>query len=143
MKHIRRAIALSGLLVLLTFSAALGQSERQTVYIPFAFSVGEKAFAAGNYSIERTRKDSETAWIIRQKDTGEATVFLTRSVRANETPEQTRLVFHRYDDLYFLSEFWSTGNNGGRQVQITNRERAIEKALAEKRQDVILTGRGQ
>ena len=61
MKHIQRAFALSGLLVLLTFSSALGQSDRQTIiHIPFNFSVGEKAFPAGKYVIERNRKDSDT-----------------------------------------------------------------------------------
>ena len=46
MKHIQRAIALSGLLVLLTFSSALGQSDRQTIiHIPFNFTVGEKTFS--------------------------------------------------------------------------------------------------
>ena len=143
MKHIRTAIALSGLLVLLAFSSALGQSDRQTVYIPFAFSVGEKAFLAGDYVVERNRKDSDSVWVIRQKDGGDAAMFLTRSVRANETVEQVRFVFHRYEDLYMLSEFWINGTNTGRQVETTHRERAIEKALAEQRQDVILTGRGR
>lgn len=143
MKHIRRAIALSGLLLLLTFSPALAQTDRQTIYIPFAFSVGEKAFAPGKYVIERNRTDSEAVWIIRREDSGEATMFLTRSVRWVNTPEKARLVFHRYADVYFLSEFWSVGNNAGREVEISNRERAIEKSVAEKREDVILTGRGQ
>jgi hypothetical protein len=143
MKHIRTAIALSGLLVLLTFSSALGQSDRQTIYIPFAFSVGEKAFSAGKYTIERNRKDSEDVWLIRDKESGEAALFLTNSLRANKTQEQTRFVFHRYEDLYLLSEIWIDGSNNGRQVVTSNRQRAIEKALAEKRQDVILTSPGR
>lgn len=144
MKHIQRAIALSGLLVLLTFSSVLGQSDRQTIInIPFNFSVGEKAFSAGKYVIERNRKDSDTVWVIRHKDNAGKAVLLTRPVRANETQEETRLVFRRYDDLYFLSEFWTTGDNTGREIQISNRERALEKALALRRQDVILTDRGR
>ena len=56
MKHMKKAFALSGLLVLLTFASALGQSDRQTIiHIPFNFSVGEKAFPAGKYVIERNR----------------------------------------------------------------------------------------
>ena len=53
-------------------------------------------------------------------------------VRANDTVEETRLVFHKYDDLYFLAEFWTPGSNTGREIQISNREKALEKALAEK-----------
>jgi hypothetical protein len=149
MKHIQRAIALSGLLILLTFSSALfvsalGQSDRQTIInIPFNFTVGQKAFPAGKYVIERNRKDSDTVWVIRDKDNTDKALLLTRPVRAIDTQEETRLVFRRYDDLYFLSEFWTAGDNTGREIQISNREKALEKALAEKRQDVILTDGGK
>ena len=144
MKHIQKAIALSGLLVLLTFSSVLGQSDRQTIiHIPFNFSVGEKAFPAGKYVIERNRKDSDTVWMIRRKDNVGKALLLTRPVRANETQQDTRLVFNKYDDLYFLSEFWTPGSNTGREIQISSRERALEKALAEKREQHTLTDRGK
>ena len=144
MKHIQRAIALSGLLVLLSFTAALGQSDRQTIiHIPFNFSVGEKAFSAGEYVIERNRKDSDTVWVIRHKDNAGKAFLLTRPVRSIDTQEETRLVFRRYDDLYFLSEFWTAGSNTGREIQISNQEKALEKALALKRQDHVLMDRGR
>ena len=144
MKNIQRAIALSGLLVLLTFSSALAQSDRQTIInIPFNFTVGEKAFPAGKYVIERNRKDSDTVWVIRHKDNAGKAMLLTRPVRANETQEETRLAFRRYDDLYFLSEFWIAGSNTGREIQVSNRERALDKALAVKRQDHVLIDRGR
>ena len=144
MKYIHKTFALAGLLVLLTFSSALGQSDRQIIInIPFNFSVGEKAFPAGKYVIERNRKDSDTVWVIRHKDNVGKAVLLTRPVRANDTVEETRLVFSRYDDLYFLAEFWTPGSNTGREIQISNRERALEKALAERRQEHILIDRGK
>jgi hypothetical protein len=143
MKHIQRAIALSGLLVLLTFSSALGQSDRQTIInIPFNFTAGEKAFPAGTYVIERNSKDSDGVWVLRHQDAGK-TFLLTRPVRANETQEDTKVVFRRYDDLYFLSEFWTAGDQTGREIQISNRERALDKALAERRQDYVLIERGR
>jgi hypothetical protein len=144
MKYIQRTIALAGLLVLLTFSSALGQSDRQTIInIPFNFSVGEKAFPAGKYVIERNRKDSDTVWVIRHKNNVGKALLLTSPVRANDTVEETRLVFNRYDDLYFLTEFWTPGSNTGREIQISNRERALEKVLAERRQEHILIDRGR
>jgi len=143
MKHVKKAIALSGLLVLLTFSAALGQSDRQTIiYIPFNFTAGEKAFPAGKYVFERIWKNSDSVWVIRRKDNVGKAMLLTRPTRANETQQETRLVFHQYGDLYFLSELWTAGDTMGREIQISNRERAIDKALAEKRQDRILIDRG-
>jgi len=57
--------------------------------------------------------------------------------------EETRLVFNRYDDLYFLSEFWVAGSQTGREIQISNREKALDKALAEKRTEHILIDRGK
>ena len=144
MKHIQRAIALSGLLVLLTVSSALGQSDRQTIiHIPFNFSVGEKTFSAGTYVIERNRKDSDAVWVIRHKDNAGKAMLLTRPVRAIDTVENTKLVFSRYDDLYFLSGFWIAGTNTGREVQISDKEKALEKSLAVKRQDHYLIERGR
>lgn len=144
MKYFHRAIALSGLLLLLTFSSAFGQSNRQTIiHIPFNFSVGEKSFTAGKYVIEQNRKDSDLVWAIRRKDNVGNALVLTRPVRANETVEETRLVFHKYDDLYFLAEFWTPGSNTGREIQTSNREKALEKTLAEKRQDHVLIDRGR
>lgn len=144
MKHIKKAFALSGLLVLLTFASALGQSDRQTIiHIPFNFSVGEKAFPAGKYVIERNRKDSDTVWVIKRKDNVGKAMLLTRPVRANETQQETRLVFRQYGDLYFLAEFWTAGDQTGREIQVSDREKALDKALAEKRQDHVLIDRGR
>ena len=144
MKHMKKAFALSGLLVLLTFASALGQSDRQTIiHIPFNFSVGEKAFPAGKYVIERNRKDSDTVWVIKRKDSAGKAMILTRPVRANDVQQETRLVFHQYGDLYFLAEFWTRGDQTGRESQISDREKALDKALAEKRQDHVLTDRGR
>ena len=144
MKHMKKAFALSGLLVLLTFASALGQSDRQTIiHIPFNFSVGEKAFPAGKYVIERNRKDSDTVWVIKRKNNVGKAMLLTRPVRANETQQETRLVFRQYGDLYFLAEFWTAGDQTGREIQVSDREKALDKALAEKRQDHVLIDRGR
>lgn len=144
MKNITKVFALASLFVLLTFSSALGQSDRQTIiHIPFNFSVGEKSFPSGNYIIERNRKDSDTVWVIKRKDNVGSALMLTQSVRANDPAEETRLVFSRYGDVYFLAEFWTPGNNTGREVQISDREKALEKSLAVTRQEHVLTARAR
>src|SRR5215510_10353321 len=144
MKHAKKALALSGLLVLLTFSAALGQSDRQTIiHIPFNFSVGEKSLPAGKYVIERIWKNSDSVWVIKRKDNVGKAMLLTNPVRANETQQETRLVFHQYGDLYFLSEIWTVGDATGREIQTSKREKTLDKSVAEKRQDHILIDRGR
>ena len=139
MKYMQRAIALSGLLLLLTFSSAFGQSDRQTIiHIPFNFSVGEKSFPSGKYVIERNRNNSDIVWVIRNKETDRSAIVVTRPARANDVVEETRLVFNRYDDSYFLSEFWIVGGLNGHEVPTSSRERALEKAVAVKRTELLL-----
>ena len=140
MKHIQRAIALSGLILLFTFSSAFAQSEQITVNIPFNFTVGERTLPAGEYVLQRNRRDSNTVWFIRNRSNRSAVVMLTQSVLANDVQQKTKLVFRRYDDLYFLAEFWTAGNQSGRELQVSNRERALDKALAMKKQEYVLTG---
>ena len=139
MKYIQRAIAFSGLLVLLTFSSAFGQSDRQTIiHIPFNFSVGEKSFPSGKYVIERNGNNSDTVWVIRNKDNERSAIVVTRPARANDVVEETRLVFNRYDDLYFLSEFWIAGGLNGHEVPASSREKTLEKAVAVKRTELLI-----
>ena len=143
MKLIERAIALAALILLVTVSSAYAQTDRPTlVDIPFNFSVGEKAMPAGKYLIRRNRNDSDTVWVIQNKQSGEAALLLTRSVRSTETQENAKFVFRKYDDLYFFSEFWVAGTNSGREIQVTNRERALQKALAVAPQVHVLIDRG-
>ncbi|HTG85979.1 MAG TPA: hypothetical protein VL907_03050, partial [Pyrinomonadaceae bacterium] len=105
----RRAFALPILFLLLTVSSVsvFGQSDRQTVVnIPFDFIVGDKAMSAGHYIIERNKRDSDTVWTITTKDTGASRkVFLTIPTRSSEPADETRLVFHRYENQYFLAGF--------------------------------------
>lgn len=145
MKHMQKAFALSALLLLFTFSFASAQSDQRTVIdIPFNFTVGERLFTAGKYVIERNRRDSDAVWVLRRKDdSGNAVVFVTRPVHTLDTQERTRIEFSRYDDLYFLSEFWIAGNNTGRQIQMSDRERALDKSLAMKRESHVLIERAR
>ena len=144
MQNIIKAFALASFLVLITVSSALGQSDRQTIiHIPFKFSVGEKSFPAGNYIIERNKRDSDLVWVIkRQGNTGSA-VLLTQPVRADKTAQQTKLIFNRYEDVYFLSEFWTPGSNTGRQINISDREKALDKSLAQQRVQHVLVSLGR
>ena len=145
MKHIERPIALTALVIVVTLSSSMvfAQSDRQTVVsIPFNFTVGEKALPAGKYVIRRNRKDSDAVWIIQNKESGETAILLTRPVQANESQDNAKFVFRKYDDLYFMSAFWVAGNNTGREINVTSQERALAKALAVAPQVHVLIDRG-
>ena len=143
----RRAFALSILFLLLTVSSVsvFAQSDRQTVVnIPFDFIVGNKAMSAGQYILERNKRDSDTVWTITSKNTGASRkVFLTIPMRSNDTQQETRLVFHRYENYYFLTAFWTAGDNTGRELQQSDREKNLGEKLLAQREEIILSGRGR
>jgi hypothetical protein len=144
MKPIERVIAFATLILLVTVSSSVfAQTDRQTVVnIPFSFTVSDRAMPAGEYLIRRNRKDTDTVWAIEHKKTGKTVLMLTRSVQANETQEDAKFVFRKYDDLYILSQFWAAGTNTGREIQVTDRERELSKALAKAPQVHVLIDRG-
>ena len=143
MKNIQRAIALVGVSLVLLASSVVAQSSPQTrVNIPFSFVVGEKTLPAGEYLIRQNKRDSDTTWVIEPKGKGASVVLLTTTTPSQDTAEKSTFVFHRYDDVYFLTAFWTAGSNTGREVQKSDRERTMDKALAINREEVILTERG-
>ena len=144
----RRAFALSILLLLLTVSSVsvFGQSDRQTVVnIPFDFIVGDKSLSAGQYILERNKRESDTVWTITRKDTGVGRkVFLTIPSQSLDPAKETKLVFHRYENHYFLTAFSVAGSNTGRELQMSDREKNLEQKLVAQKQDITLTsGRGR
>src|SRR5829696_5213810 len=145
MKHIERVIAFTALIIVVTVSSSVvfAQTDRQTlVNIPFNFTVGDKALPAGKYLIRRNRKDTDAVWVIQNKESGKKAMLLTRPVQANETQEDAKFVFRKYDDLYYMSEFWVAGTNTGREINVTSQERALAKALAVAPQVHVLIDRG-
>ena len=146
MINTRRAFALSILFLLLAVSSVsvFAQSDRQTVVnIPFDFIIGDKSMSAGKYIIQRNKRDSDTVWTITSKDTGATRkVFLTIPMSSNETQQDTKLVFHRYENYYFLTAFWTAGGNTGRRLQPSDRENNLGDKLLAQREEIILTGRG-
>ena len=146
MKTIERVIAFATLALIVTVSSStvFAQTDRQTVVnIPFHFTVSDKAMPAGEYLIRRNRKDTDTVWVIQHKQTGKSVMMLTQAVRANETQEDAKFVFRKYDDVYILSQFWAAGTNTGREIQVTDRERELSKALAKAPEVHVLIDRGR
>jgi hypothetical protein len=143
MKHMQKAIALFGLCLLVTASSVFGQSGPQTVVnIPFSFVVADKTLPAGEYVIRRNRRDSDTTWVIEAKGKGDRIVLLTTANRSTDTRDKSAVVFNRYDDVYFLTAFWTAGNNTGREIPASSRERTMDKTLAMK-ETLIVTERGR
>jgi hypothetical protein len=120
------------LLGLLSLSAIYGYAKGETlirkVEIPFSFSVRDKTFPAGTYTISRVNQD-KTLILIRSEDGREAVNISTFPVRANEVQKTGKLIFHRYGEVYFLSQIWESDGIQGRQLSKSRTERSIEREM--------------
>ena len=97
--------------------------------VPFEFIVGDKTLASGEYQL-RTVTSAGEALLIKNADAGDAAIRLTSPIGYDHTKTYARLVFHRYDNRYFLSQVWMSGESVGRQLRKSAQERAIDRELA-------------
>lgn len=122
--------ALVLLAALVATSASARTSRSLVVNIPFDFTVAGKLLPAGQYQLERSTQASTEGLSLRNVD-GNAGVFvLTSTLQSNERQSQSRLVFKRYKDQYFLSQFWTSGEASGRELIKSDRELNAERELA-------------
>jgi hypothetical protein len=94
------------------------------VNVPFDFVAGNQNLPAGEYSVKVSQTDARIV-LIERKDATAAMFIGTNAVVANTIQSESKLVFNRYGDRYFLSQVWNEGNSRGRQLMKTAREKEI------------------
>jgi hypothetical protein len=102
--------------------------ERVVAHVPFAFIVGESRMPAGDY-IVKEMDDDPSVISITSADGHQSTFMLTMASSSNETPEQPRLVFEKFEDQYFLARVTREDGN----------ERAIVLTPAIMEREVVAT----
>lgn len=132
-KEVTRVLALLALTVAVAFTTAATSANPQSrtivAKIPFAFTVGDKALPAGQYTVRAASQNGDVL-AIQNRESDQAAMRLTNSIIAGKVPENAKLVFHRYGPRYFLAEVWSPGDSTGRKLLKSNEERTIESQLA-------------
>jgi hypothetical protein len=138
-----KTIGILSFLLMLTVVSVCAQSQTKgALTIPFDFIVGQKTLPAGEYIVEPNRRDFDNVWLIQSKDGHTSALFVGRHVQSSETQEQTKLVFHKYGDQYFLSQVWTPGSTTGQEVNMTRTERDLaKKAVKRETVAVVLGGR--
>jgi hypothetical protein len=81
---------------------ALLAQEQLNASIPFAFTVGTKSFAAGNYSIHQL--NAGHTLLIRNDKDGSGVMAMVMNGQQSQKAGTSVLSFKRYGDRYFLSE---------------------------------------
>jgi hypothetical protein len=102
--------------------------------IPFDFIVGKVTLPAGQYTVSPL--DYNRGLVVRSEDRKSTAMVLTMGVQAKSAKNQTRLVFSRYGNTYFLSQVWRGYDNEGFALPKSSQEREI--ALNHKSTSVTL-----
>ena len=124
MKKALFRMTMTGMLALAFLAAnqPLRAQERLVANIPFAFTVGKVTLPAGEYRVQKCTSDSAML-LIHATDRNEATFAISNAVATNKPQPQSKLVFHRHGDSYFLYQIWRAGESRGRELPPSAKEK--------------------
>ncbi len=120
----KQALQLAVLCVWMAFAALhVAAQARITVKVPFDFSISDKTFPAGLYSISSAH-DRLTV-----QDSAGKTVFIgtANQVSGRRLGRTGMVVFHCYDARCFLSEMWTPTREDGSQLLRSRSEAAMAR----------------
>lgn len=129
-RQLMKGMTMLLLIVALAFVTAVASANAQsTANVPFEFVAGSKSLPAGHYSITNGTAGGD---VVKISATAKAmSVFnLTMRTSNGRGSKESRLVFHRYGNRYFLAEIWRAGETEGQKLLKSREERAIERELA-------------
>jgi len=95
-------------------SAAYAQEVNVRARVPFDFVLGEKVYPAGEYAVQTVMANNYSLYI-KNEGGAKPALLLTDPHTASEPANQTKLVFHRMGDTYFLYQVWVAGSSVGRE----------------------------
>ena len=126
MKSLRSQITICLLFTVaaITLSAQTTPSQRlMKVNVPFAFSVENHSLPEGEYTIFTVTPERSIRIV--SSDGKDSVIVNTLPNYANSPSENSRLVFHRYGDEYFLTQVRTAGQNVARNPLSTKRAMEI------------------
>lgn len=120
---------------LLMTTAASAQTIKVKVNVPFDFVVSRTTLPAGEYLVD-SMDDHGTVLAIRSLNSDARNLVMSNSTISLEPASQTKIIFHRYGDRYFLYKIWVAGNTIGHQLRPSPREKEVAKDFS--MQEVVL-----
>jgi len=120
----KRNLLYAAALALAVTTAASAQTINLRVNVPFSFIVNRATLPAGEYSVQ-SLDDYGKILAIRDLDTKATSLVVSNPCRSLKSASQTKLIFHRYGDRYFLNQIWVEGNNAGHELSTSAREKEV------------------
>ncbi len=105
-------------------------ADNVAVTIPFDFAIGGKTLPAGGYYLRRSLEGPRIVMQIRSKDDNQSFYLSTHPLQGRDVQAESKLVFNRYGDQYFLSQVWIAGRTDGQELARTSRERVLQREIA-------------
>ncbi|PYU67819.1 MAG: hypothetical protein DMG49_17755 [Acidobacteria bacterium] len=139
----KRAFVMATLLVLsIMVAAQVAQAEEpMLVNIPFAFTAGNVTLPAGEYRVQKLDGNSAVV-LISCTDASASAMVLSNAAQAKKAQTQSKLVFKRYENRYFLSQLWTAGSIHGRQLLKSRAEKEIaQSARLDNQGEITLVAR--
>lgn len=120
-------------LLLLTYRVMEVQSSmRDACYanVPFDFYVGNSKMSAGVYTIQESNSGNAQL-LVQKKGGGTGAYVFSVGADPKSSDASGKLIFHRYNDDYFLSEIWKVGNEMGHVIHPSRKELELEKGASQ------------
>ena len=124
MKTVRTLITIT--LLFAATTAVFAQIENRPlmmVNIPFSFSADNHTLPAGQYFVKTVTPERQIALV--SADRKHATIINDLPNYATEASSNSRLVFNRYGDEYFLTQVWCKGDNVARSPMVSKRQAEV------------------
>ena len=121
----KRNILITAALAMLAITAASAQTVKLKATVPFSFIVGRFTLPAGEYSL----KTMSNGQVLAMSNLDAKTTQLVLSNACESlTASNTKLIFHRYGDRYFLRQIRTEGSNRGHEIPMGEREKEVAKS---------------
>jgi hypothetical protein len=126
-----RAVVGSVLLLVCAVGAASAQSIFTAKWdVPFPFALGKAILPAGECVIRSTNSSNNWSILSIQNQHELQSAYLTvTTFQQGKTSENSKLVFHQYENQYFLAQVCIRGEETGRELPMTKAEREVAKEL--------------
>jgi hypothetical protein len=135
----RNLLLFAAALALVVTTVASAQSTKVKVTVPFSFIVNRANLPAGEYLVQSVDVEGKVL-AIRNVETNTTNLVIFNSCTSLASPTQTKLIFHRYGERYFLSRIWVAGNTSGHELSPSSREKEVAKDFS-MREVVLMAAR--
>ena len=126
-KKILSIVATLTLLIPISIIGFAGLSSRVIAEIPFDFTVGNKEFKAGKYSVGRLAPSNNPGTLVIRGEDNDAVASYNVNNATDKGGLQARLIFRRYGNQYFLAKVFDGHSGGGAEFLKSKAEREAAK----------------